>query len=179
MPSRYYTIVKKISDSCSLRLLFIDTTPFIKEYRQDSINFPDACRQDLQKQISWIDSVLLNSFEKWKIVIGHHPIYSIDKKHGNTPELIDKLNPLLKKYKVDAYLSGHIRNFQHLHIPGNDSEYVIISSGSHARSCYSSDSTLFTNHDEGFTICSVSQHNMVFRFVNYPGETIYQYTRKR
>jgi hypothetical protein len=179
MPGRYYTIVKEINDSCSLRLIYIDTTPFSNEYRSDSIGYPDAGRQDLQKQIEWIDSVLSCSKEKWKIVTGHHPVFSIDKKHGSTLELVQKLNPVMIKYKVDAYLSGHIHNFQHLRIPGSDIDYIITSSGSLARPCYANDSTKFTSSDEGFTICSASEHKLVFRFVNSIGEPIYQYVRER
>jgi hypothetical protein len=179
MPAHYYTLVKKIDDSCSLRLLFIDTTPFGKEYRNDSTDYPDACRQDLQKQILWIDSVLSSSKENWKIVIGHHPVFSIDKKHGSTPELIEKLNPLLIKHNVDVYFSGHIHNFQHLNIPGSSTDYIITSSGSSGRPSYTSDSTLFTSSSEGFTICSVSQYSLGIRFVDYKGETIYKFRREQ
>ena len=179
MPGRYYTMVKKINDNTSMRLVFIDTAPFAEEYRKDSIDFPDVYKQDLQKQIAWIDSVLSVSTEKWKIVIGHHPVFSIDKKHGSTPELIEKLNPILKKYKVDAYVAGHIHNFQHLQIPGTNMDYIINSSGSLARPAFSNDSTRFSSPDEGFTVCSVSQNSMIFRFVNYNGKTIYEYKRER
>jgi len=179
MPSRYYTMVKKVNDSTSLRMVFIDTPAFVEKYRKDTLDYPDLHKQDLKKQITWIDSVLASSKETWKIVVGHHPVISIDKKHGDTPELIEKLNPLLKKYKVDLYFSGHIHNFQHLRVSGSDLDYVITSSGSLARPAFSNDSTRFSSPDEGFTVCSVTHHRFEIRFVNYKGKTIYQYGKEQ
>jgi hypothetical protein len=112
MPAHYYTLLKKVNDSVKIRLVFIDTPPFVHTYRDDTTGYPDACKQDLNKQLNWIDSVLSHSTEKWKIVIGHHPVYSSDAKHGSTPELIEQLKPILEKYKTDFYFAGHIHNFQ-------------------------------------------------------------------
>jgi hypothetical protein len=42
MPNRYYTLVKEVDDSTTLRLLFIDTAPLIDKYRKDSDTYPDA-----------------------------------------------------------------------------------------------------------------------------------------
>ena len=45
------------------------------------------------------------------IVAGHHPILSAGA-HGNSPCLMTKLKPLLEKYDVTAYFSGHDHNLQ-------------------------------------------------------------------
>ncbi len=50
------------------------------KYRNDSATYPDACKQDLQKQLSWIDSVLTSANEDWIIVAGHLPIYAETSK---------------------------------------------------------------------------------------------------
>ncbi len=44
-------------------------------------------------------------------VLGHYPIYSIGES-GNTQCLIDRLNPLLHKHNVTAYIAGHDHNLQ-------------------------------------------------------------------
>ena len=47
------------------------------------------------------------------IVGGHFPVWSISD-HGSTECLIEKLRPLLHKYKVSAYFCGHDHNLQHI-----------------------------------------------------------------
>ena len=47
------------------------------------------------------------------IVGGHFPVYSA-AEHGPTQCLVDRLMPLLHKYKVSAYLCGHDHNLQHI-----------------------------------------------------------------
>jgi tartrate-resistant acid phosphatase type 5 len=39
------------------------------------------------------------------IVVGHYPIWSI-AEHGPTSCLVEKLRPILLKYKINAYFSG-------------------------------------------------------------------------
>ena len=75
MPARYYT--KTFEDNgATIRILWVDTAPMIDKYRNESETYPDACRQDYQQQLSWIDSVLTAAKEDWVIVAGHHPIYA-------------------------------------------------------------------------------------------------------
>ena len=49
------------------------------------------------------------------IMGGHHPILSAGA-HGNNPCLIAKLKPLMQKYGVTAYFSGHDHNLQVYHL---------------------------------------------------------------
>lgn len=58
------------------------------------------------KQKSWLEDKLKNSFADYVIVAGHYPVYSICE-HGPTNILVEELIPLLEKYNVSAYLNGH------------------------------------------------------------------------
>lgn len=72
MLPRYYTKTFE-EKGTTLRVVWVDTAPMIDKYRQDSEQYPDACKQDYQKQLAWIDSVLTVASEDWVIVAGHHP----------------------------------------------------------------------------------------------------------
>ena len=50
------------------------------------------------------------------LVAGHYPVYSV-AEHGPTPGLLVRLLPMLYKYKVTAYLSGHDHNIQVRRVP--------------------------------------------------------------
>jgi len=47
------------------------------------------------------------------IVAGHHPIISASD-HGNLPEMMQHVYPLLQKYHVDIYIAGHDHVVEHL-----------------------------------------------------------------
>jgi acid phosphatase len=122
MPDRYYTHTEKINDTSDVLFVHIDTSPFITDYRNnDSIYH--VLGQDIHKQLKWIDSVLASSRALWKIVVGHHPIYSSVGNHGNTKELIDDVLPLLQKYGVRIYICGHEHFLQYL-VHGNINFFV-------------------------------------------------------
>ena len=79
MPGRYYTKVFE-KKGTAIRFVMIDTAPLIDKYRNESETYPDACKQDMDQQLAWIDSVLTVAKEDWVVVIGHHPIYAETSK---------------------------------------------------------------------------------------------------
>jgi tartrate-resistant acid phosphatase type 5 len=54
----------------------------------------------------WLEQQLNESTADYLVVTGHHPVWSM-ADHGNTQILVDRMRPLLIKYNVTAYLSGH------------------------------------------------------------------------
>lgn len=62
-------------------------------------------------QLRWLEMQLRYSKAKWKIVLGHYPVVS-NGLHEPSLELERKLKPLLQKYRVDLYASGHDHNIQ-------------------------------------------------------------------
>ena len=133
MPDRYYT--KRFEEEgTTIRIIWIDTTPLIDKYRKENDKYPDACKQDINKQLAWLDSVLANAKEDWIIVAGHHPIYAYTpKEESERMDMQKRIDPLLRKYKVDMYICGHIHNFQHIRVPESDIDYIVNSSASLAR----------------------------------------------
>jgi len=176
MPARYFTFVKKTDDSTSIRFVILDTSPFQTDYIKRG-GHADVAQQDTRKQLHWADSVLASSHERWKVVIGHHPIVHSGLFTGIGGELLAQVNPLLKKYKVDVYFSGHVHNFQHLQKDSID--YIIGSTTWKGRTITPWIYSKYWKNETGFTLCSVDAHHFSFYFINGKGEVLYTYSRKK
>ncbi|HNY56845.1 MAG TPA: metallophosphoesterase [Bacteroidales bacterium] len=178
MPGRYYSKVFDVTDSTDVLLLFIDTTPMVDLFRYND-EHPDALKQSVEDQLSWIDSTLGNSREKWKIVMGHHPIYAgTTKDESERTDLQRRLLPILEKHRVDVYYSGHIHNFQHINTSGSSIDYFVISSASQSRKVVPLEGAVFTSSATGFALCSISDTVLITTFVDNTGNIIYQHQGK-
>lgn len=181
MPGRYYAVEKEVEDGNEKILyVFIDTTPLIDKYRRDTEDYPDAGKQSIAAELEWLEATLAASTAKWKVVMGHHPIYAdTDKNESERTDLQRRVQPLLDKYGVDAYICGHIHNFQHIQAKGSKVQYFVNTSGSLSRDVKPIEGTQFCSGDEGFMILSTADNLMRFFLVNYKGEIIYQYDIKK
>ena len=74
-------------------------------------------------QHKWLREGLANSKANWKIVYGHHPIFSYGA-HGDTPYLVTDLLPVVEN-QADFYLCGHDHDLQVL--KGSDRLNTIVS----------------------------------------------------
>lgn len=180
MPSRYYSISQSISKIVEVLILFIDTPPLIDKYRNDSKRYVDAGKQSMERQLVWIDSTLGDSKAKWKIVLGHHPVYSgTTKVESEREDMQKRLQPLLDRHKVDISFSGHIHTFQHIKVSGSSVDYFVNSSASLSRDVINSEYQLYASPESGFSLCTVKENELVISFVNKEGKIIYQYSRKK
>jgi len=59
------------------------------------------------EQTTWFENQLTQSKALWKVVVFHHPLYSSGKKHGSDLKLRARIEPLLKKHRVQVVFSGH------------------------------------------------------------------------
>ncbi len=180
MPDRYYSITQSVSHDAEVLLLFIDTPSLIDKYRDNPVKFPDAGRRPMEEQLAWIDTTLGDSDAAWKIVLGHHPVYAgTNKETRERRDLQKRLQPLLDAHDVDATVSGHIHNFQHIRVPGSDVEYFVNTSASLTREVVPFEGALFSSSDPGFTLCTVKETELITTFVNAEGRIIYQHSRKK
>lgn len=180
MEGRYYTKVFE-DDGTTVRVVMIDTAPIIDRYRDDPETYPDACEQDLDAQLSWIDETLKNATEDWIIVIGHHPIYAhTPKTESERTDMQERLLPILKKYgNVDIYACGHIHDFQHLRMEGDDIDYVVNSSASLSREVEPVEGTVFCSPEPGFSIIAASKDTLDLYMVDKTGTVIHTVERTK
>ncbi|MBV7609710.1 metallophosphoesterase family protein, partial [Escherichia coli] len=60
----------------------------------------------LWSQKEWLEKELQTSDARWKIVVLHHPLYSVKGKYNNLAQKTI-FNSLIQKYNVDLVLQGH------------------------------------------------------------------------
>jgi len=124
-PSLHYDFVERAPDGSTLQVVMIDTVELVgladDGFTVDGIHGPrvtsgysgpaDPLRAEMQWD--WLNSSLARSTADYLIVAGHYPVWSICE-HGPTDGLVDRLKPLLEKYRVTAYLAGHDHCAQYL-----------------------------------------------------------------
>ena len=64
-----------------------------------------------QFQMPWLKKALASSSAPWKVVVGHHPIYSAGL-YGDDPNAIARLTPVFAKYGVQLYINGHEHSYE-------------------------------------------------------------------
>ena len=180
VPARYYTKVME-EDGTTLRLVMIDTSPLLEKYRKDTEKYPDACEQDWQKQLAWIDSVLTSAKEDWVLVVGHHPIYAdTDKSESERTDMQKNVDSILRRHKnVDMYLCGHIHNFQHIRKPDSSIDYVVNTSGSLSRKVKPIDGTVFCSPATGFSLITVDKNELDLHMMDKDGKVLHTVKRTK
>ena len=125
-----------------------------------------------QKQREWLDRELTNSQARWKVVYGHHPIYS-DGNYEDRPDLIDSLLPLLAN-RVDAYICGHDHNLQALQAQRGVRFYVAGGGGAGLYEVTKSPRSLFVSRSNGFAALEADTSRLVVKLVDATGKVVYE-----
>jgi tartrate-resistant acid phosphatase type 5 len=172
MPARYFSVVEPISKDDKVEFFFIDTSPFVEEYRKKEDMRDEIISQDTATQVAWLNQALTNSKAAWKIVIGHHPIFSGGSEHGDQPELIRAINPLLEKHQVPAYFNGHDHDLQH--IVRRSVEYFNTGAGSKVREPGPTEGSRFYRGTPGFMAVTLNPKEMHVEVIDYTGAMLYE-----
>ena len=177
LPERYYTQVLKTNDGQKVRLICIDTSPWCNDYYTTK-NMEAVKTQDTAAQRKWLETTLANAKEPWKIVFGHHPVYSAALR-GGTPELEKMLVPLFEKYKVQAYICGHDHNMQHNHPENSYTDYVVSGGGSEVKDNPKFNKTKFAESLAGFADLRIKGDSLFLSLIDKSGSVVYHYSRAK
>jgi hypothetical protein len=131
------------------------------------------------EQLVWLESELKGGVEfDWLIVIGHYPLYSAGA-NGDQKVMKTALKDLFEKHQVDAYISGHDHNLQHL--TKNGIEYIITGSGAlrgKIKRVTSADTVAFAQEEPGFTVHKITGKTMQVQFISgLTGDVRHEYTQ--
>lgn len=173
MPSRYRVVRSDESGIPGLDLFVIDTSPLVHKYRDkvESTIAHNVASQDVAAQLAWLDRELGESRARWKVVTGHHTIRSGGSGHGETPELVAQIKPLLEKHGVQAYINGHDHDLQH--IVDNRVHYLCVGAGSEVRPVKAVAGTRFAIERSGFAAITVRPDTLDLVFRDYLGAKLY------
>jgi tartrate-resistant acid phosphatase type 5 len=116
-------------------LIFLETNHYPSDFTQESI--------DNDEQKRWLESQLSTEDARnadWRIVVGHHPLYSVGRhgvNHGDTDrmsKLKEELRSLFCQGNVNFYLAGHDHHLELDAIPCEEGKPVMqILSGAAAK----------------------------------------------
>jgi tartrate-resistant acid phosphatase type 5 len=129
-PSPVYTARAELGQGSSVLFLVIDTQLLSPADDGAESDMDDSLLSSLTSK-AWSavseafqavgESRARNGGPQWFVVVGHYPILSAGE-HGNSNTLVQGLLPLMEKFKVDVYLSGHDHVSEHIRFAHRNSK---------------------------------------------------------
>ena len=178
MPARYYAKKFPINGDLSNQVLiaFIDTNPLIPEFYSNAEYGPNVKGQDTTAQKRWLAKTLADTDPaiKWKIVVGHHPIYTGGSRTEayDTKAVRSSLKSTFEKYGVDVYLTGHEHSMQYIK-PAGKTNYFISGSASEKTPVKLIADAEMVASDYGFMLFSIGNNQLRVQAINDQGTIIY------
>jgi hypothetical protein len=129
-----------------------------------------------EAQLRWLAAELDKSRAAWKVVYGHHPIYS-EGQHEDNNDKIEQLLPVLKD-RADVYLAGHDHDMQHLK-PEGRLHFFVAGTGGKLRTIQPGPRSLFAWSAHGFAVLEADAATLTVRFVQDDLTSPYSYTLTR
>lgn len=169
MPDRYYSKTFELEDGEKLLMVVMDTNPYIESYHKNPEKYVSVNEQDTIAQKKWLIETLdtKNPSIKWKIVVGHHPLYSGGKRANDpdTKSFEDKFADLFDKYNVDAYICGHEHDLQIIKPKGRKTTQFLSGAGSEVRASGNREGTIFAAAEPGFMTFSILKNKLLVQTV--------------
>jgi tartrate-resistant acid phosphatase type 5 len=129
------------------------------------------------KQLQWLDRAIASSQARWKIVYGHHPIYS-GGAYEDRPDLITRLLPLLRN-RVDAIFAGHDHNLQVIKPEAGLHFFVAGGGGAGLYDLRPYERSIFASRSNGFAVIEADRDQLVVRLVDTSGKPVYEETIRK
>lgn len=164
MGGRYYRVTRAVPGGVMAEFFLLDTSVMVREE-----GFYDARRAAMQ--LAWLESALSASRASWKIVAGHHPVFS-GGKHGTMGSLVETLKPMLDRHGVAAFLNGHDHDLQHISVDGI--HYLTSGAGARLRPAGRLQETVFAASRLGFLVATVTAESMEIAFVDSDNAVLHE-----
>lgn len=168
MPARYFKTSESLPDGSIADFFFLDTNPFISAYRGTKVAIDG---QETTAQLAWLDTALDTSQARWKILIGHHPLYTVSGGKHDQPELIAAIKPLMRKHGISIYINGHQHNFQYLQVDGM--HFITNGAGSKTSRPKAAGPGQFSSDRHGFMTAALTANSFAFQFIDDNGAELF------
>lgn len=169
---RYYSFERQIPNSTEKAIfIFIDTNPFDETLNRKSHS--DLAKQDKAAQLEWLENTLSKTTATWKIIIGHHPLYTTGVRRDKMLDVRSAFLPIFEKHKVNVYFAGHEHDLQHQK-PDGFTHYFVSGAGSEIRPVTQDvKQTKFAISDHGFMSVQIQKDTLNLQVVNDLGKELY------
>jgi len=168
---RFYSFEKIIPNS-KIKAIFIviDTNPFDETLNRNSHS--DLDKQNKLEQLQWLDKTLFSTTATWKIIIGHHPLFTTGVRRNKMMDVRNAFLPIFEKHKVDFYFAGHEHDLQHQK-PIGHTHYFVSGVGSEIRPVtWDSAQTKFAISEHGFMSVKLHKDTMNLQVTNHLNKII-------
>lgn len=174
MPARYYSKELPLGkENGKLLLVMIDTNKMIFE----------ADKAEANEQLAWIKTTLQQASPevKWKIVVGHHPYYTVGPRIQNyeTMAIRGALANIFEEQKVDVYLSGHEHSLQHLKPSGHTHQFISGAGSEISTVTAGVPYSRFQAAENGFMYFSLDSKRLNVKVINQLGAVLYETELKK
>ncbi|OUS72549.1 acid phosphatase [Pseudoalteromonas sp. A601] len=169
LPARYYSKAFELENNEQVLMVFLDTNPIQPEYKTRD-KYRSTQGQGYKTQLTWLETQLAGSDAKWKIVVGHHPLYSSGKRFGRNQGLRDILEPIMERHNVQAYIAGHEHDLQYNQPENSNIAHFVSGGGSEARFVKQREFTRYAEATPGFLSVSINGETLKVSAINHLGE---------
>ena len=189
-PDYQYSRVWEIPGSTkTLEIVFINTVALCPEAETgpkkidwpNATLYPDQIKFIYQPTLQWIENTLAASTADYLLVAGHYHIYANTHNAESKPEavcLLERLDPLLREYRVAAYMNGHKHTTEY-HVV-NGMAYLVVGHGSDKNDALEPGTPagdLYNITDiAAFGVMHVSDTSLNFTYVDENGNFLYSNT---
>ncbi|GBG72115.1 hypothetical protein CBR_g11048 [Chara braunii] len=167
--------------NATVSIFFIDTSPFSLEYSDAAEMNWFVDRVDLEADNSRLLTQLAEKLkaaenDTWRIVVGHHPLYSSSCPLG-TPGLTERLLPILERGAVDLYINGHDHDLEHVKKGFSPVHMLTTGAGSQLNDVWLpvDDDYLFRLQGNGFLYVDVDAYRIRSDFYDVRGKVVHSF----
>jgi tartrate-resistant acid phosphatase type 5 len=169
MPARYYAKEMALGkENGKVLFVMIDTNPLAY----------DSDKEAAEEQLAWIDSTLRGASPdvKWKIVVGHHPYYTVGPRIKNYDTLAVRaaLSKTFEDHKVDAFIAGHEHSLQHLKPEGYTHHFITGAGSEMSQVTAGIPYARFQANENGFMYFSMDSKRLNMKVINITGKVLYE-----